>query len=94
MVRVLYRYTRPDCNRLRELITDSVKRRLDVFPDIIGAELSGGLDSGVIDILINRLGREAVYYSWSFSPQDLPDVPNDERQVIADICEQENIICI
>lgn len=34
-----------------------------------------------------------VYYSWSFSPQDLPLVPNDERQVIEDICEQENIIC-
>lgn len=79
--------------RLRELITESVKRRLDVFPDIIGAELSGGLDSGVIDILINRLGRKAVYYSWSHSPKDLPLVPDDERQVIADICEQENIVC-
>ena len=80
-------------DRLRELITDSVKRRVDVFPDIIGAELSGGLDSGVIDILINRLGRKAVYYSWSFSPKDLPLVPDDERQVIADICKQENITC-
>lgn len=81
------------CDRLKELISDSVKRRIDVFPGKIGAELSGGLDSGVIDILINRFGREGIYYSWSFSPEDLPMVPNDERQVIADICEQENIVC-
>lgn len=80
-------------DRLRELITDSVKRRLDVFPGKVGAELSGGLDSGVIDILISRLGREGIFYSWSYSPKDLPLVPNDERQVIADICDQENIYC-
>ncbi|MCQ2538578.1 MAG: asparagine synthase-related protein [Lachnospiraceae bacterium] len=78
----------------RDIITDSVRRRLAVFPDKIGAELSGGLDSGVIDILINRLGREGCYYSWSFSPEDLPLVPDDERQVIADICNQEGITCL
>jgi len=80
-------------DKLRELITDSVKRRLDIFPGLIGAELSGGLDSGVIDILINRLGRQGVFYSWSRSPEILPLVPNDERSVIADICRQENIDC-
>lgn len=91
--RIRLRSEKAYCDRLRELITDSVRRRLDVFPDKIGAELSGGLDSGVIDILINRLGREGIYYSWSFSPDDLPLVPDDERQVIADICNQEGMYC-
>ena len=79
--------------RLKELITDSIKRRLDVVPENIGAELSGGLDSGVIDILINRLGKNCLYYSWSHSPEILPYADHDERQIINDICKQEGITC-
>ncbi len=78
---------------LRELITDSVKRRLKVAPDPIGAELSGGLDSGVIAILINRSGRKGIYYSWSLDPDELKLTDDDERLVIKDICRQENITC-
>ncbi len=81
-------------DKLRELITDAVKIRLDVIPDPIGAELSGGLDSGIIDILINRLGRKGIYFSWSPNPDELPLAKNDERLIIADICEQENISCL
>lgn len=80
-------------NRMRELITDSIKRRLDAVSGSIGAELSGGLDSGVIDILIHRLGRECTYFSWSASPEDIPYAEQDERLVIKDICEQEGIDC-
>ncbi len=80
-------------NKMKELITDSVKKRLDVFPGLVGAELSGGLDSGVISILIKRLGRDAVYYSWSDDPIDTPYVEGDERYIIRDICDQENITC-
>lgn len=80
-------------NKLRELITDSIKRRLDVISGPIGAELSGGLDSSVIDILIHRLGREAVYFSWSASPEEVPYAEDDERLVVEDICKQENISC-
>lgn len=78
---------------LRRLITDSVHRRCDAIPGLLGAELSGGLDSGVIDILISRYGREAVYFSWSIDPsrRELQEV--DERQVILDICSQEGIEC-
>lgn len=79
--------------RLRELITDSVKRRLDAISGLVGAELSGGLDSGVIDILINRLGRDCVYSSWSYSPDVLEIAENDERLIIDDICKQEGITC-
>jgi asparagine synthase (glutamine-hydrolysing) len=80
-------------DKLRELITDAVKIRLNVISGPIGAELSGGLDSGIIDILIHRLGRKGIYFSWSVNPDELPLAENDERLVIADICEQENICC-
>ncbi len=79
--------------RLRTLVEDSVRRRLNAVSGIVGAELSGGLDSGVIDILISRFGREAVFFSWSLDPNELDMAEADERKVIADICKQENITC-
>ena len=79
--------------KLRELIEDSVKRRLDAVSGTVGAELSGGLDSGVISILINRFGRKCIYYSWSESPDKVKMAQNDERLVIQDICKQEKIEC-
>lgn len=79
--------------RLRELVTDSVRSRLDAVSVKVAAELSGGLDSGVIDILINRSGRDCVYFSWSHDPKVLEMACDDERKVILDICEQENIHC-
>lgn len=78
-------------NRLRELVEDAVKIRLDAVEGPVGAELSGGLDSGVIDILIARSGREAKYVSWSAPYDVIPMQPVDERQVIEDICKQEGI---
>lgn len=80
-------------NQLKELITDSVKRRLDAVSGPVAAELSGGMDSSVIDILIHRLGREAFYFSWSMSPEEIPYAENDERKIVEDICKQENITC-
>ena len=80
---------------LRRLITDSVQRRLNAFTGLIGAELSGGLDSSVIDILINRMGREGCYVSWSIDPVTLPlRDGEDERHIINDICRQEDIECL
>ena len=79
---------------LRRLVTDAVHRRCDAVPGLLGGELSGGLDSSVIDILVNRYGREAVYYSWSPDPERFPlQEGEDERKVVLDICEQENISC-
>ncbi len=79
---------------LRRLIMDSVKRRADAIPGVLGAELSGGLDSGVISILLSRLGRETVHYSWSKSTEELPMQEGlDERGIIQDICEQEHFTC-
>ena len=79
--------------KLRELVVDSVKRRLATTNKKVGAELSGGLDSSVIDIIINRLGREGLYHSWSKDPKVLSLVEKDERIAIEDICRQENIEC-
>lgn len=79
---------------LRRLITDAVRRRCDAIPGILGGEFSGGLDSSVIDILVARYGREARFFSWS---PDLETVPmagsTDERRIILDICEKENMTC-
>lgn len=80
--------------RMRELVEDSVRRRLEAIPGLVGAELSGGLDSSVIDILINRSGRKGCYYSWSRDPSVIPLAEGrDERKVIQDICQQEGIEC-
>lgn len=79
---------------LRRLITDAIHRRCDAVPGMLGGELSGGLDSSIIDILVNRYGREAVYYSWSPDPERFPlQEGEDERKVVLDICKQENISC-
>lgn len=79
---------------MRRLVTDAVHRRCDAVPGLLGGELSGGLDSSVIDIIINRYGRQGVYYSWSLDPERYPlKEGEDERKVVLDVCEQEHITC-
>ncbi len=91
--RIHYKSEKQYINTMRDLISNSVMRRLNVFPDVVGSELSGGLDSGVISILLKRYGKEAIYCSWSADPKDVPYVENDERYIIKDICDQEKIEC-
>lgn len=79
--------------RLRELIEDSLKRRMDVIPGTLGCEFSGGLDSSVLSVLIKRMNRDCAYYSWSHSPEDVPYAEDDERLRIKDICDAEGITC-
>lgn len=74
---------------MRRLVEDSVRIRLASVDGVVGAELSGGLDSGVIDILIAREGRDTCFVSWSENYEKIPMQPVDERQVVEDICEQE-----
>ena len=79
---------------LRRLVTDAISRRLQAVPVPIGCELSGGLDSSVIAILINRLCGRGLYFSWSYAEEDVPlREGRDERKVIYDICSQEGIRC-
>ncbi len=76
------------------LVTDAIDIRANAVSGIKGCELSGGLDTSVIAIILSRLGNKGVFYSWSYDPSILPLQKEDERQVILDICEQENISCI
>ena len=79
--------------RLYALVEDAIRVRQEAIPGVLGAELSGGLDSSVIDVFLNRQGREAVYVSWAVSPEEYPIQEADERRLIQDICSQENISC-
>lgn len=82
-------------SELKKLVENSIKIRLDSFEGKIGVELSGGLDSSVIDVIINRLKRNCVCYSWSKSPSKLPIVESDdERIIINQICEAEKQECL
>jgi len=79
--------------KMRELIEDSIKRRLSAYDGAVGGELSGGLDSSVIDILINQTGRKGFYHTWSPSFEQYPRLELDERVIIEAICKQEKINC-
>lgn len=79
--------------KLRELVEESIRIRADKIDGPIGCEMSGGLDSGVIGILLSRMGYDVRFMSWSLSPDVYPIQPVDERAVIADICKQENKDC-
>ena len=80
--------------KMYTLVEDAVNRRCDAISGPLGAELSGGLDSSVIDILISRHGRKPFCYSWSMDPAFLPLKEElDERKVVMSICKQEGLEC-
>ena len=68
-----------------------MKVRANIIKGLVGAELSGGLDSGVIDVLLNRLDKKGIYYSWSVHPNELEYAEDDERLIIEEICKRENM---
>lgn len=78
---------------LRRLVTDAVSIRANATKMGVGAELSGGLDSGVIDLLLAGIRKDCVYYSWTPDEKFLPLAEKDERLVINDICEKAGISC-
>lgn len=80
-------------NELRRLIEDAVRIRANATNLRLGAELSGGMDSGVIDLLLAKMGKECFYYSWSPNKEVLPYAEDDERIVIDDICKKAGIKC-
>lgn len=79
---------------LRQLIERAIQCRMDAVDGPIGAELSGGLDSTVISILIHRLGRKGIYHSWSADPEIQPIIrKDDERLMIQEVCDREGFTC-
>lgn len=80
--------------RLFELVEDSVRRRVQAVDGLIGCELSGGLDSGVVVAMLARTGRDIQCYSWSWSPEVLPYLEGtDERKVIEEFCAYVGLNC-
>ncbi len=91
--KIRYKTEEEYCAKMRELVEDSVQRRLNAFDGIAGSEFSGGLDSSLISILIKKFGRDCVYCSWSKDPKDLPLAERDERRTIQEICDKYSIHC-
>lgn len=84
---------------LYEVVIQAVKIRLHHITAEIGAEISGGLDSAVIDILANReLKKEqkelSFLFSWSPSFEAFKKQERDERNFIEEICKQESLHCM
>ena len=79
--------------QLRSLVEDSVRIRALATDHKLGGELSGGLDSGVIDVLLSKIRKGCFFFSWTPKEEVLPLSENDERLVIKDICEKAGIEC-
>jgi asparagine synthase (glutamine-hydrolysing) len=80
--------------RLRELLQQAVNCRLRSH-FAIGAHVSGGLDSSGVAVLaarsLRQRGQSLVGFSWSPPPQ-AEDYPlQDERALVEEICQQEQI---
>lgn len=78
---------------MRRLVKDAVERRMNVSSAPIGGELSGGLDSTVIAVMIHNSGRENCFISWSPDRDRVPFQERDERIVIEKTCERYGIKC-
>lgn len=91
--RICFKTEEEYIKEMRHLVEDSIKRRLSVFRGTVGAELSGGLDSTVIDVMIKKTGRDAVFCSWSPNLKIFPIQKLDERENIEQTCRKFNIKC-
>ena len=78
---------------LRRLVEDAVRIRAFATDHKLGGELSGGLDSGVVDILLSKIKKDCFFFSWTPKEEVLPIAEKDERLVIKDICETAGIEC-
>ncbi len=83
---------------LYDLIDTAVSTRLRTsFP--VGSHLSGGLDSSGVTALAARKLREQgnpLAWAYTWSPprsEEFPPTPDDERDLIDLVCQQENIQC-
>ncbi|EPC03540.1 hypothetical protein L861_18565 [Litchfieldella anticariensis FP35 = DSM 16096] len=97
---IRYRHREEYSEHFRELLEAAVADRLRTrFP--VGSHISGGLDSTGVTILANRLLRAEsreldMSYTWAPPVSErypLSNSPRDERRIIADICQREDIAC-
>lgn len=80
-------------NEMRRLVQDSIERRLAVCKGPVGGEMSGGLDSTVIDVIIQKTGKESYFCSWSPSIEKFSIQNMDERINIQETCKMFNMDC-
>lgn len=81
---------------MRELFTCSVTCRTQSDHQV-GSHLSSGLDSGSITVLaaraLRKKGGKLLAFSWSPEPGNTTKKIGDERDLILDVCHQENVEC-
>lgn len=82
---------------LSSLVNDAILIRVQNTERKIASELSGGLDSSVITILADRQlvkkGKKIEAFSWSPPFELIEKMQNDERALLEQVCQQENIDC-
>ena len=81
-----------------DIVKDAVRRRVQYFAgEKLGAELSGGQDSSVVTVLVNRelqkSGTAPAVCSWSPNFDICKLQPRDERIMVELVCRQEGLIC-
>ncbi len=80
--------------KARELVYDAVRRRVEVLSgQPVGAEMSGGLDSSVIDVLMKKFGADVHCCTWSPPYEQNPMQDHDERYIIDKTCEKFGLVC-
>lgn len=96
--KIKYKTEQEYSEALYSLVKDAIEIRIRNADKMVGAQLSGGLDSSVITILANRelaaKGQKMELFSWSPTYQTVSKKPNDERTLLEQVCAQENLTCI
>lgn len=82
--------------KLRGLIEDAVKKRINVSSQPVGCDVSGGLDSTILAMYMKKNRPEDSYFhSWSPDKNQFPlrDEVRDERHLILDLEGRYNVKC-
>lgn len=77
-------------SKLKELVLDSVAIRSDMHYTA-GSHLSGGLDSGLVSVLVNKeYSSQEKYHCFTWSPGkcDTSNIPYDERVSVKKQCKE------
>lgn len=96
--KIIYNTEEEYFKALYDMVSKAIKIRITNTNVKIGGQLSGGLDSAVIDILANReLKKEnkelSALFTWAPSFEVYERQERDERKFIEQICEREGFEC-